>query len=150
MASRPPTRFAQAASSGHARIVTGIISPAIGTWRIDSLNSLGRSAVNVAMKVWGLASRPVRNVMLPDASVVGRPTAAPLGWIAYPGGKTTVTLPPVAPSLPRPHALNDTRLVPIRVARVAAPPGSGISKPIEKVRVAPAASCLPKSIRSRL
>jgi hypothetical protein len=60
----------------------------------------------------------------------------------------TVTLPPVAPSLARPQALNRTRLAPIRGERVAVPPGSGISKASLNVRLEPAARCVPNAIRS--
>ena len=41
---RPPTRFAQAGSSGHARSVIGIVCPSIGTLRVVSVYALGRSA----------------------------------------------------------------------------------------------------------
>ena len=128
----------------------GIVSAPSGTWIVLSLNALGRSAANDAMNVSGFARRPVVKIVLPAASVVGSPRPAAWTSTLKPGGNTTVTLPPVAPSLPRPQALNVTRLVPIRVGRVGAPPGSGMSKARLNVRVAPAASCFPKSIRSRL
>src|SRR5215212_9063995 len=115
------TRFVQAGSSGHARIEIGTVSAPIATSSFVSVKALGRSAANAAEKLNGFASRPVVNTVLPAASVPG--ALSPAAWTSteYPGGKTTVTLPPVAPSLPSPQALNVTRLVPIRVARVGAP-----------------------------
>ncbi len=98
----------------------------------------------------GLASRPVVKVTLPAASVVGLPSSGASTSTEKPFGNTTVTVPPGVPLVPKPHAANDARVVPIRVVRVAAPPGSVMSKASLKRRVPPAPSCLPKSIRSRV
>src|SRR4051794_21840428 len=99
------------------------------------------------MKVVGWASRPVEKTVFPAPSVALVIAPASSSTLK-PAGKTTVTLPPVAPSLARPQALNRTRLIPTRVGRVAAPPGSAIVNDTVKGRVEPAARWAPKAIRS--
>jgi hypothetical protein len=67
-----------------------------------------------------------------------------------PAGQTTLTEPPGVSLVANAQAAKRTRLAPIRVCRVGAPPLSTMSNVRVMARVAPALSRLPKSMRSRV
>jgi hypothetical protein len=100
-----------------------------------------------AKNVSGWASVPLAYVTAPAAPVVGSRRSADWTSMLKPSGQVTLTDPPGVEGVAYAQAAKLTRLAPIRVSRVGAPPGSVMSNVRVNARVAPAVSRSPKSIR---